>query len=99
MMGYLLRPYMLACVLIIVVGVVYYRRRPKSTLPDLPWLNIREGEWCPALRARIRSTFNYKETIHHAYQEVCHSSVPGPGRLHLTTSSTRKRTNRVSSPN
>ena len=71
MIAYLLRPYLLACILVVVLGYAYYSRRSEKTLPDLPWLNLREGEWCATLRARIRSTFKYRDTIHQAYEQVC----------------------------
>ncbi|EXJ59847.1 hypothetical protein A1O7_03994 [Cladophialophora yegresii CBS 114405] len=69
MIAYLLRPYVLASILIVVLGLAFYRRRRNPNLPDLPWLNTREGEWLSTLRARIRSTVNYKEAIHQAYQQ------------------------------
>ena len=75
MLVYLLRPYVLASILIVVLGFVYYRQRPKPSLPDLPRLNTIEGEWFATLRAKIRSTLNYKETIHQAYQQVCASHL------------------------
>ncbi|ETI26644.1 hypothetical protein G647_10405 [Cladophialophora carrionii CBS 160.54] len=69
MIGYLLRPYVLASIFIVVLGLAFSRRRRNPSLPDLPWLNAREGEWLSTLRARIRSTINYKEAIHQAYQQ------------------------------
>ncbi|KAJ9611675.1 hypothetical protein H2200_004859 [Cladophialophora chaetospira] len=69
MLELLLRPYFVASIIILVLGLVYHRRQPKTVLPDLPWLNTREGEWFSTLRARIRSTIIYKEAIHQAYQQ------------------------------
>jgi hypothetical protein len=65
----LLQPQVWGCLLIVLVGLIYYRR-PRSSLPDLPCLNKREGEWFSTIRARFRSTFNYQETISQAYHEV-----------------------------
>lgn len=70
MIQYLLRPYVLVGILVAVLVVAARRRQSKPSLPDLPLLNNREGEWFSRLRARIRTTVNYKEAIHQAYQHV-----------------------------
>ncbi|EXJ73202.1 uncharacterized protein A1O5_02962 [Cladophialophora psammophila CBS 110553] len=67
MIDYLFRPQLLAVVFVVVLGLLYHRRQPKPSLPDLPWLNTKEGEWFTTLRARFRSTVNYKQSIHQAY--------------------------------
>ena len=71
MLEHFLRPYALVAIFVVVAGLAYYHRqshpRPHD---DLPLLNTKEGECFTALRARMRSTFNYKEVIHQAYQQV-----------------------------
>ena len=104
MFEHFMRPYTLAVVfVVVVVSLVYYRRRPTPSLPDnLPVLNTRDGEWFTRLRAKIRSTFNYKEAIHQAYQQVGYP----PSLYHRTQvlpadalNSTQKITNHASSRN
>ncbi|KIY02722.1 uncharacterized protein Z520_01187 [Fonsecaea multimorphosa CBS 102226] len=69
MIEYILRPYVLAVVFVVVLVLLYRRRQPKPSLPDLPWLNTKEGELFTTLRSRFRSTLNYKESIHQAYEQ------------------------------
>lgn len=67
----LFKPYVLAGAVLVFVCLLWFSRRQKApALPDLPWLNTKDGELFTRLRSRFRSTFNYKETIRHAYQEV-----------------------------
>jgi hypothetical protein len=70
MIEYLPRPYLLAIGIFVLAGVLYYRLRSRQTLPDLPWLNTREGELLTILRARWRSALNYKQTVQYAYERV-----------------------------
>ncbi|KAK5063689.1 hypothetical protein LTR69_004395 [Exophiala sideris] len=68
-MEYLFHPYILVGVLLATAIAIYNRLRTNPALPDLPWLNTREGEWFTRLRARFRSTLNYKQTVHQAYEQ------------------------------
>lgn len=70
MILYLLRPYVVVSIIIAVLVVATRRRRSKPGLPDLPLLNNRDGEWFSRLRARIRTTVNYKDAIHQGYHQV-----------------------------
>ncbi|KAK5454296.1 hypothetical protein LTS15_006296 [Exophiala xenobiotica] len=54
---------------IIITVAIYYRQRSKPALPDLPWLNTRDGELFTRLRARFRSTIDYKDAIYQAYEQ------------------------------
>ncbi|KIX01016.1 uncharacterized protein Z518_10082 [Rhinocladiella mackenziei CBS 650.93] len=68
MIEYLFKLYTLPVILLVVVSLLYHYRRKQPTLPALPWLNTKDGEFFTGLRARFRSTFAYKQTIHHAYE-------------------------------
>lgn len=70
MIDYFFIPYVLGVVLLATAVATYYRCRARRALPDLPWLNTHEGEVFTRLRARLRSTLNYKQTVHQAYEQV-----------------------------
>ena len=55
----------------VLVAVIYLRRRASHPLPDLDWLNVREGEWFSKQRARIRTVKNGPATVIEAYEKVC----------------------------
>lgn len=69
MLEFLFKHYVLAIVLILIVYALYRRQR-RPNLPNLPWLNTKEGELFTTWRATLRSTFHFKDTIHHAYEQV-----------------------------
>jgi len=56
----------------------YSNRNSKQPLPDIPWLNTKEGEQFTVLRSRFRSLINFKQTIDTAYEQVCASNPPHP---------------------
>ncbi|KAI1608962.1 putative cytochrome P450 [Exophiala viscosa] len=76
MIEYLFTPYILVGVLLAAAITVYNRLRPNPALPDLPWLNTREGELFTRLRAGFRSTLNYKQTVHQAYEQDQSCIIP-----------------------
>ena len=89
MIEYLFTPYILAGVILATAITIYNRLRANPALPDLPWLNTREGELFTRLRARFRSTLNYKQTVHQAYEQVTSPTlVSWP--LELTTTVLRE---------
>ncbi|OAG39648.1 hypothetical protein AYO21_06116 [Fonsecaea monophora] len=71
MIEYILRPQVFAVlfVVVLVLLLLYKLCQPRPSLPDLPWLNTKEGELFTSLRARLRSTINYRDTIHQAYEQ------------------------------
>lgn len=57
--------------IIILISATYYLNRvSKQPLPDMPWLNTKDGELFTILRSRFRSLVNYKQTIDTAYEQV-----------------------------
>lgn len=72
MSEYLFNISLLAVGIIILGSTIYYFTQGGSQpLPDLPWLNTKEGELFTVLRSRYRSLFNFKQTIDGAYEQVC----------------------------
>lgn len=62
--------YVLPCAAVFVLCWLLLVRKRASALPDLPWINYREDEYFGRLRAKIRTTFNYKSSIQQCYQQV-----------------------------
>ena len=83
---------------IIILGstIYYFNRGGKQPLPDLPWLNTKEGELFTVLRSRYRSLFNFKQTIEGAYEQVCTLGQRCPRNLILILSSIPSKSYRAS---
>lgn len=69
LLGLLQRPAVLAPVLLVVAYLVYQLFFKPSTLPDLPVLNARQGEWFPLWRAAWRTTLDYKVACKQAQKQ------------------------------
>ena len=62
-------------IIILTSATYYFNQGSKQPLPDIPWLNTKDGELFAILRSRFRSLVNYKRTIDTAYEQVCTSNA------------------------
>lgn len=65
-----INPFLLLAIGFAVALILQSRKSSKKALPDIPWINTHEGEFLTRLRSRFRTTFNYKDAIHRAYEQV-----------------------------
>ena len=63
-------PQVLYLAVFLLVVVTFARRRSSHPLPDLDWLNVREGEWFTKQRARFRTIANGPLKVIEAYEKV-----------------------------
>ncbi|KAK0741381.1 cytochrome P450 [Schizothecium vesticola] len=78
-MEVLMRPAVLAPVVVLVTYTIYQLFFKASTLPKkLPIIGYRKGQWLPMMRARWRNAANFKETILEAEREFPDQAVVLP---------------------
>ncbi|RYP17191.1 hypothetical protein DL767_010061 [Monosporascus sp. MG133] len=73
----LLRPAFVPLALVVVYLTISWLRRP--SLPNVPIVGSRKGDWFPILQARWRNTRNFKTALEHAYAEGRPTLVPVAG--------------------
>ena len=63
-------PYLVPCLALILISVLFISRSGGTRLPDLPWINYDADKWFGKPRARFRTMTNFRDSVQTAYTKV-----------------------------
>lgn len=73
----LFKPVIAVPVLLIAIYITYSKLTAKSTLPDLPWIGVKNQSFSK-LRARLSSFKDFRAMLDYSNEEVCYAILEPP---------------------